>query len=46
LEKRYRKRTRIDTSNINLQTEDLQYNYMVYILSPRKRNIYRIWTTM
>ena len=31
----------MNTSNINLQTGEIQCNYAVYIPSPKKRDIYR-----
>ena len=36
LEKKYIERGEINISNVNLQTEKLQCNYIVYILNPKK----------
>ena len=36
LERRYIERRRVNTSNVNLPTRELQYNYLVYIPSSKK----------
>jgi len=37
LKREYMKKERIDISNINLQTEELHCNYLVYIPSLKKK---------
>ena len=36
LKRKYIEKEKVNTSNINLQTRELQYNYSVYILSLKK----------